>query len=99
MEKNKIADILRVIGAVEAAAGVLAGGILLSESFVVGASLIVVGIIICVIYFALAEVISLLQESVNIQKQALKHSIMEKSDSKSSQKMILDDIEANLPKM
>ena len=100
MGKNGVATTLRVIGGVGAFGGIVLA-IAVADEFggILPIVPLVAGLINCAMFFGFAEIISLLQTAADTQGEILKQ--LGKGDvSQGKAPMgVLQDIEANLPKM
>ena len=102
MNENGVAKTLRIIGIVEAVCGVILGLVVLitgDEFAWVGIAIAITSFITCMLFVGFAEVISLLQKSVDKQDKVLNYLKYKTTDKKSAPKTILQDIEDNLPSM
>ncbi len=102
MNENGVAKTLRVIGIVEVVCGVILGLVVLAtgDDFAwVGIAIAITSFITCMLFVGFAEVITLLQKSVDKQNEVLNYLKDKSKDVKATPKTMLQDIEDNLPSM
>lgn len=100
MRENKIAMAIQIIGWGEIVSGALLGLILLcNKQPIYGIVLIVAGIITGSLLLGFAEIIYLLEENVNKQKEMANYLNTDVIKGKNEPTRMLQDIESSLPKM
>ena len=102
MEKNKVANTLRVIGIAEVVCGIILGLIFLvrDENFGwVGIAVMITSFITCMMFIGFAEIINLLQKNADKQDALLAFLKEQPTTEKTAPKSVLQDIEYNLPEM
>lgn len=102
MNENGVAKTLRVIGIVEVVCGVILGLVVLAtgDDFAwAGIAIAITSFITCMLFVGFAEVITLLQKSVDKQNEVLNYLKDKSKDVKATPKTMLQDIEDNLPSM
>ena len=102
MKENGIAKTLQIIGIAEVVCGIIAGFIILvdgSDFSWVGIAVMITSFITCMMFVGFAEIIDLLQKNVNKQDDLLSLIKDRSAEENSAPKSVLQDIEANLPKM
>lgn len=102
MKENGVAKTLQIIGVVELICGVIAGFIMLADGGDfrwVGIAVMICSFITCMMFVGFAEIIDLLQKNINRQDDLLTLIKDRSTKENSAPKSMLQDIEANLPKM
>ena len=102
MEKNGIANVLRIIGIVIAICGGLIGFIMLGMNInllVFGIALMISSFISGMMFVGFSEIIVLLQANVFKQEEIIKHLVDKETQESNPSKTVLQDIEDNLPVM
>ncbi len=102
MSENRIARVLRIIGIVEVVCGIILGFIVLAngkDSGWIGIAVMITSFITCMMFMGFAEIINLLQKSVDNQDAVLALLKEQPTKEKVAPKSVLQDIESNLPEM
>ena len=100
MVENKIAKVFRVLGIIEGISGLLLTFILFMEDdqyIPFAIMLFVVALVNCFIFLGFGEIIDLLQKNVDNQHEMVKIVKASLSDDDGASKILLEDIEKNLP--
>ena len=102
MKKNSIAKALQIIGIIVAICGVILGFTTLTggEEFSwIGIVEIIASFITCMVFMGFAEIIDLLQKNSDKQDALLTFLKEDPQKNNTAQKIVLQDIESNLPEM
>lgn len=100
MTNNKVAKTLKIIGIVEMMCGIILGLLVLTAfDWVIGLALVLTSFITCMMFIGFAEIVKLLQRSVDMQAKILEQAENNNQAKQQTPKTVLQDIEFNLPEM
>lgn len=101
MSKNTIARIFKIVGICEIVCGIFSGLSFINDTGFteIGLTIIVGSLMTALIVIGFGEVIKLLQENVNHQKNLMEYLVNKSAEETIKSVSVLQDIEDNLPDM
>ena len=100
MKENRLAKVFMIVAIIVAIGGFITAIVLWYDwDFLTGLIALVSTFFTCLFFFTIAEVIQLLQDAADTQRDILRHLTGDSGKSQKSHTTIVHDIEANLPPM
>ena len=100
MKENRMAKTLMIVGIIVGIAGIIVTIVISIDNFIeIWGPVLIGSLLSAILFFAFAEVIQLLQDAADTQRDILRHLTGDSGKSQKSHTTIVHDIEANLPPM